>query len=162
MTRKEKYSVYATNAGILAYALLLIAAAGFTTFLYIQLLVMYFASAAGVYLFYVQHQFPDVHWYDDENWNYTTVAIQGSSYFKLPRILQWFSGNIGFHHIHHLSSAIPNYNLEKCFLHNQEFQRVSYITLWKSFATLKLKLWDEASKKLLTWAEVKRLKKVSV
>lgn len=156
-TRKEKYSVYATNIGILAIALFIIAFTGVTTFLIIQVLVMYFAAVAGVYLFYVQHQFPDVHWFDDSEWDYGTVAIHGSSYFKLLRVMQWFSGNIGFHHIHHLSSGIPNYNLEKCYNENKEFQVVNPLTFMKSFSTLKLKLWDEQSQKLMTWDEVKSL-----
>lgn len=155
-SRKEKYSVYATNIGILAFALFIIAFTGVVTYILIQVMIMYFAAVAGVYLFYVQHQFPDVHWYGDEDWDYSTVAIQGSSYLKLPKVLQWFSGNIGFHHIHHLSSGIPNYNLEKCYRENVEFQEVNPLTFWKSFSTLKLKLWDEQSQKLMTWAEAKK------
>lgn len=152
-SRKERLSVYFTNMGILAMVLGISAFAGFKTYLIIQLMVTFFASVVGVYLFYVQHQFEDVHWYDDENWDYGAVAISGSSYFKLPRILQWFSGNIGFHHIHHLSSRIPNYNLEKCHRENAEFQTATTITLRDSFATLKLKLWDESQKKLVTFAQ---------
>ena len=156
-TWKERYSVYATNAGILAFALLVTVFTGFWTYLIMQIMVMYFAAVAGVYLFYVQHQFPDVQWYDDEDWDYNTVAIEGSSYLKLPKILQWFSGNIGFHHIHHLSSGIPNYNLEKCYNENPQFRDVKPLTFLKSFGTLKLKLWDEQTQKLLTWAQAKML-----
>lgn len=155
-SRKEKLSVYATNTGIIAVGLLVTAFAGLKTYLIIQGLTMYFAAVAGVFLFYVQHQFDDVHWYDDENWDYNTVAVSGSSFFKLPKVLQWFSGNIGFHHIHHLSSGIPNYNLEKCYKENPEFQNVKPITLWKSFGTYKLKLWDAVSQKLVTFAEARK------
>jgi acyl-lipid omega-6 desaturase (Delta-12 desaturase) len=150
---KERMSVYVTNMGVLAIALGISAFYGFKTYLIIQVLITYISSVVGVFLFYVQHQFPDVHWYDDETWEYSTVAIAGSSYFKLPRVLQWFSGNIGFHHIHHLSSRIPNYNLEKCYTENSEFQKVQAITLKESLKTLSLKLWDEAEKKLVTYAQ---------
>lgn len=156
-TWTERYSVYATNAGILAFALTAIAVGGLIPYLIIQILTMYFAAVIGVYLFYVQHQFDDVHWYDDENWDYNKVAIAGSSYFKLPKVLQWFSGNIGFHHIHHLSSGIPNYNLEKCYRENKIFQEVEAITFWKSFKTLRLKLWDEYSQKLVTYKEASKV-----
>lgn len=159
--KTERYSVYITNAGILAYAAGISAFAGIQSFLFIQILTMSFAAMAGVYLFYVQHQFPDVHWYDDDNWDYVTVSIAGSSYFKLPRLLQWFSGNIGFHHIHHLSSGIPNYNLERCYKDNPEFQTVQPITLWKSFSTLRLKLWDENLQKLLSYAEARKMAKAN-
>jgi len=152
-SRKERMSVYFTNMGIIAIACGISAFTGFKTYLLIQLMITYFASISGVFLFYVQHQFEDVHWYDDQSWDYSTVAIAGSSYFKLPRILQWFSGNIGFHHIHHLSSRIPNYNLEKCYSANKEFQAVKAITLKESFKTLKLKLWDNVEKKLVTYAQ---------
>lgn len=155
--KTEKYSVYITNIGIGAIAAGISAFAGISTYLFIQILTMYFAAVAGVYLFYVQHQFPDVHWYDDDEWDYVTVSIAGSSYFKLPRILQWFSGNIGFHHIHHLSAGIPNYNLESCYKNNPEFQTVSAVTFWKSFSTLKLKLWDEKQQKLLTYAQARKI-----
>lgn len=157
-TWKERYSVYATNAGIAAFGLIITAITGVWTYLIIQTITMYIAAVVGVYLFYVQHQFDDVHWYDDENWDYNKVAIAGSSYFKLPKILQWFSGNIGFHHIHHLSSGIPNYNLERCYRDNQIFQEVQAITLWQSFKTMRLKLWDEYSQKLVTFKEAVRMR----
>lgn len=157
-TWKERYSVYATNAGIAAFGLIITAITGVWTYLIIQIITMYIAAVVGVYLFYVQHQFDDVHWYDDENWDYNQVAIAGSSYFKLPKVLQWFSGNIGFHHIHHLSSGIPNYNLERCYRDNKIFQEVQAITLWQSFKTMRLKLWDEYSQKLVTFKEAFKLR----
>jgi hypothetical protein len=87
---------------------------GFKTYLLLRSGVLLVASVAGVWLFYVQHQFEGVYWERREEWDYCTAALKGSSFYKLPKILQWFSGNIGFHHIHHLSPRIPNYNLEKC------------------------------------------------
>jgi len=150
-SRKERMSVYFTNFGIAAIAFGVSLLIGFGPYLLIQIPVIYFASAAGVYLFYVQHQFPDVQWCRDHEWDYSTVAIQGSSYLKLPRLLQWFSGNIGFHHIHHLSSKIPNYKLEKCHKENEQFNQVKPVTLISSFQALRLHLWDEQRQKLVSY-----------
>jgi len=151
--RKERISVYVTNLGIAALATGISLLIGFESYLLIQLPAMYFAATAGVFLFYVQHQFPDVHWYRDEEWDYSTVAINGSSYLKLPKVLQWFSGNIGFHHIHHLSSKIPNYKLEKCHRENEAFQRVNPVTFLTSMKSLRLRLWDEKRKQLVTYRQ---------
>jgi omega-6 fatty acid desaturase (delta-12 desaturase) len=108
----------------------------------------------GVWLFYVQHQFEGVHWYRQDEWDYKTVALQGSSFYKLPKVLQWFSGNIGFHHIHHLSPKIPNYKLAKCHKENTLFSEISPITLWTSIRTMKLRLWNERSGKLISFREL--------
>ncbi|NTW25374.1 MAG: fatty acid desaturase, partial [Lentimicrobium sp.] len=126
---------------------------GFKSYLLIQIPVMYFAATAGVFLFYVQHQYPDVHWYRDEEWDYSTVAINGASYLKLPKILQWFSGNIGFHHIHHLSSKIPNYKLEQCHKENEAFHRVIPVTFISSMKSLSLRLWDEKRQQLVSYRQ---------
>ena len=150
---KERISVYVTNLGLAALAFGISYLIGFKAYLMIQLPVMYIAATAGVFLFYVQHQYPDVHWYRDEEWDYSTVAINGASYFKLPKVLQWFSGNIGFHHIHHLSSKIPNYKLEKCHRENEAFQKVEPVTFRNSFKTLSLRLWDEDAGKLVTFKQ---------
>jgi omega-6 fatty acid desaturase (delta-12 desaturase) len=152
-SRKERISVYLTNLGIAALAFGLSWLIGWKAYLFIQLPIMYFASVIGVYLFYVQHQFPDVHWYRDEEWDYSTVAVQGASYLKLPKVLQWFSGNIGFHHIHHLSSKIPNYKLEQCHFENELFHAVEPVTLRTSWHTLRLRLWDEKNRRLVTFRE---------
>lgn len=153
-TRRERISVYITNLGIAVLVAGMSYFIGFGNYLLIQLPIIYFASAAGVFLFYVQHQFPDVHWYRDDEWNYSTVAIHGASYLKLPRVLQWFSGNIGFHHIHHLSSKIPNYNLERCHYENEAFEIVKPVTLRQAFQTLKLRLWDEQNQRLISFREL--------
>ena len=152
-SRKERVSVYLTNLGLLALITGISLLVGFKTFLLIQLPVIYLASAGGVFLFYVQHQFPEVHWYRDEDWDYSTVAITGASFLKLPRLLQWFSGNIGYHHIHHLSSKIPNYRLERCHNENEAFHQVVPVKLIDSFYTLKLKLWDEQQQRLVSFKE---------
>ncbi|MFH1118393.1 MAG: fatty acid desaturase [Bacteroidota bacterium] len=152
-SRKERISVYITNVGLAALATGISLLIGFESYLLIQLPVMYFAATAGVFLFYVQHQFPDVHWYRDEEWDYSTVAINGASYLKLPKILQWFSGNIGFHHIHHLSSKIPNYKLEQCHSENEAFQKVNPVTFISSMKSLTLRLWDEDRRRLVTYRQ---------
>lgn len=148
-SKKEKMSVYMTNLGIALLATVLSLTIGWKAYLLIQLPVMYFASIAGVYMFYVQHQFDDVIWTENEHWDFKTVALQGSSFFKLPAVLQWFTGNIGFHHIHHLSFRIPNYYLEKCHRESPLFSSIKPITLFKSFRTLRLRLWNEDSQKLV-------------
>ncbi len=109
--RRERLSVLGTNLAILALAAGLSCLFGFWTYVLLQLGVVLVAGAGGVWLFYVQHQFEGVYWARKGEWDYCTAALKGSSYYKLPKVLQWFSGNIGFHHIHHLSPRIPNYNL---------------------------------------------------
>lgn len=153
-TFKERISVYITNAGLALLATAMYFTIGLKTFLLIQIPVMFLASIAGVYLFYVQHQFENTHWYKDSEWDFKTVAINGSSFFKLPAILRWFSGNIGFHHVHHLSSKIPNYRLKKCHEENELFHTVKPIRLAESFRTTMLKLWDSKAGKLVGFKEV--------
>src|SRR5882724_8170739 len=113
-SQRERDSVYWTNLTILGFAVALSLVFGIKAYLVIQLTVLLVAGSAGFWLFYVQHQFEGVYWERREEWDYAAAALQGSSFYKLPRILQWFSGNIGYHHIHHLSPRIPNYHLEKC------------------------------------------------
>jgi omega-6 fatty acid desaturase (delta-12 desaturase) len=126
------------------------------TYVLLQLGVLLVAGVAGVWLFYVQHQFEGVYWERRDEWNYYEAALQGSSFYKLPRILQWFSGNIGFHHIHHLSPRIPNYNLEKCHQAEPLFQTVKPVTLFASFKALTFRLWDEQRRKLVGFRAVKK------
>lgn len=152
-SRKERISVYIANLGLAVLATGISLLIGFKSYLLIQLPVMYFAATAGVFLFYVQHQFPDVHWYRNEDWDYSTVAINGASYLKLPKLLQWFSGNIGFHHIHHLSSKIPNYKLEKCHKENEAFHQVIPVTFISSMKSLSLRLWDEERRQLVSYRQ---------
>jgi omega-6 fatty acid desaturase (delta-12 desaturase) len=106
-------------------------------------------------MFYVQHQFEDVYWERGDNWDYTAAALQGSSFYQLPRVLQWFSGNIGFHHIHHLSPRIPNYNLERCHRADPMFQQVKPITLTSSLKSMTFRFWDEKRKKLVGYREMR-------
>jgi omega-6 fatty acid desaturase (delta-12 desaturase) len=154
---REKNSVYFTN---LMLALIFIGVGsitGYLNLLSIWLPMMIFGSSIGVYLFYVQHQFEDTYWRWHHEWDYAEAALRGSSFFKMPRLLQWFSGNIGFHHLHHLSPKIPNYNLEKAHYENPTFQKVHTITLLTSFRNIFLHLWDEQTHKLISWREYARL-----
>ena len=153
-TPEEKRSVHYANLGILVLATVLCLTIGWKAYLLIQLPVMYFASVAGVYMFYVQHQFDDVVWYGDKEWDFKTTALQGSSFFKLPAILQWFTGNIGYHHIHHLSFKVPNYYLEKCHRESSTFYNIKPITFFQSFRTLRLRLWNEETGKLVGFKSI--------
>lgn len=155
MPWKDRLKVLWTNLGIVACIVGVISLVGWSTFLWVQLPILYIASTVGVWLFYVQHQYEDVIWAREEDWDHTKMSLYGSSFFKLPKVIQWFSGNIGFHHIHHLSPKIPNYNLEKCHNENEEFQVVKPVTLWKSFKTWNLKLWDEEAQKLIRFRDLK-------
>jgi omega-6 fatty acid desaturase (delta-12 desaturase) len=147
--RRERHSVYWTNLAILAMATGLSCLLGLKTYLLLQLGVLSVAGSTGVWLFYVQHQFEGVYWERRPEWDYCTAALQGSSFYNLPKVLQWFSGNIGFHHIHHLSPRIPNYNLEKCHRAEPLFQTVKPVTLFASFKSLTFRLWDEQRRKLV-------------
>ena len=154
-TRKEKINVYVTNLAIVIIATTLCFTIGWKAYLLIQVPIMYFAAIGGVYLFYLQHQFEGTHWYTNKDWDFKTVALQGSSYYKLPAILRWFSGNIGFHHIHHLSSKIPNYRLRKCHLENDLFRNIKPVPFLKGFRYVHLKLWDEQAGKLIRFRDLK-------
>jgi omega-6 fatty acid desaturase (delta-12 desaturase) len=149
MNLREHVYLHLTNFALAATIVLMMWAIGWKAYLLIQIPVLYTASVHGVWLFYVQHQYENVVWTRGKEWNYKNIALQGSSYFKLPRILQWFTGNIGFHHIHHLSPKIPNYKLPACFKENILFQDIKPVTFFSSLRSLKLRLWDEKRKKLV-------------
>jgi omega-6 fatty acid desaturase (delta-12 desaturase) len=107
-----------------------------------------------VWLFYVQHQFQGVYWKRHAQWDFFQASMQGSSFYKLPRVLKWFTGNIGFHHIHHLSSKIPSYNLERAYRENPVFH-IRPLTLLSSMECLKWRVYDEAHKRLVWWDALK-------
>lgn len=153
--RRERNSVSWTNLALVAMAAGLTCVFGLKAYLLLQLGILMVAGAAGVWLFYVQHQFEGVYWERRQEWDYCAAALRGSSFYKLPKVLQWFSGNIGFHHIHHLSPRIPNYNLEKCHRAEPLFQTVKPVTLFASFRALTFRLWDERRRKLVGFGAVK-------
>jgi omega-6 fatty acid desaturase (delta-12 desaturase) len=159
MSAREKNSIWLTNVLIAVVSAALCLLIGWKAFLMIQIPVMIVASSVGVWLFYVQHQFEGVHWSRHEKWNFATGAVEGSSFYKLPPVLQWISGNIGFHHIHHLSPKIPNYYLEKCYKENPIFQEVSTITLRASLKSATFRLWDEELQKLVGYSGVDAYRK---
>jgi omega-6 fatty acid desaturase (delta-12 desaturase) len=128
---------------------------GFEAFVLIQLMVIYVAAIMGFWLFYVQHQFDPSYWARGNDWDYKTVALQGSSFYKLPAVLRWFTGNIGFHHIHHLGPLIPNYNLRKCHNENQIFREVKPLTFWASFRTMAFRLWNEQTQCMISFRKMK-------
>ena len=140
---RERQSVRCTNWALLGVGLAASAVIGFKALLLIQLTVSAFAGALGLWLFYVQHQFEGAYWVRSPHWDHTAAALHGSSYYKLPRILQWFTGNIGFHHIHHLSPRIPNYHLQLCHEGDPFFNSIKPVTLFASFKSLSFRLWDE-------------------
>ncbi len=152
---RERISVWALNVALVIQAGCLISIMGFWPWVIIQMTILAVAGSCGVWLFYVQHQFEDTYWERVDNWDFTAAALEGSSFYKLPRILQWFSGNIGFHHIHHLSSTVPNYNLERCHRSDPMFSSVRPLTLLASLRTASYRLWDEQSKKLVSFAYLK-------
>lgn len=158
-SRRDRWSVYWTNFLILALAIVLSLLMGFKAYLLIQLAVITVGCTVGVWLFYVQHQFEGVSWRRHDEWDYTSAALEGSSYYKLPRILQWFSGNIGFHHIHHLSPRIPNYYLEKCHKEDPLFQRATTVTLFSSLKSLSYRLWDERNRRLVGYGPLRNLRR---
>ncbi|MBK7711659.1 MAG: fatty acid desaturase [Bacteroidales bacterium] len=154
MTFREKMYVHMTNLALITAVTLLIMAIGWKTYLLIQLPILYIATVHGVWLFYVQHQYRHVKWTESEGWDYKTIALNGSSLFKLPRLLNWFTGSIGYHHIHHLSPLIPNYNLVRCHKENAIFQEVKPLTFFSAFESLFLRLWDEKRQMLIRFNEV--------
>ena len=156
---REQLSVYATNLAILLMIAVMGSIFGWKAYLLLQLTLVTVAGSAGVWLFYVQHQFEGVYWERAEQWDFATAALKGSSFYKLPKLLQWFSGNIGFHHIHHLSPRIPNYHLEKCHEAEPLFQAVKPVTLISSLKSLTYRLWDERRRKLVGYSALRAIRR---
>jgi omega-6 fatty acid desaturase (delta-12 desaturase) len=156
-SRRVRASAHWTNLAVVGIIALLSFTIGIKTYVLVQLPVLLLSASAGVWLFYVQHQYEGVYWERHDRWDFVAASLKGSSYYKLPKVLQWFSGNIGFHHIHHISPKIPNYLLEKCYRENPLFQQVKPLTLLGSFKSMFLHLWDEESKQLVSFAALKKL-----
>ncbi len=152
---RERRSVWWMNLAIAAMVLGLGWAFGFVHYLILQLVVTSVAGAAGVWLFYVQHQFEDAYWEREERWDYTAAALRGSSFYELPSVLRWLSGNIGYHHVHHLSPRIPNYNLKRCHESAAIFREIKPIRLLPSLRALRLRLWDERRERLVGFARAR-------
>ncbi len=157
--RIDRVSTRMNNLGIAVVWLIGSSSVGLLTFSLIMVPMVWLAAIGGVWLFYVQHQFEETYWEEQNQWDFVQGALQGSSFYQLPKVLQWFSGNIGFHHIHHLSPRIPNYFLEKCHQSIPQFAEVKPLTLWRSFKTMTLRLWDEEKKQMVSFRQFRRLKR---
>jgi acyl-lipid omega-6 desaturase (Delta-12 desaturase) len=148
-------SVMGTN---LALAVMVGAACwliGWQAYLIVQWPAALLAGTCGVWLFYVQHQFEDTYWQGADNWSYADAALRGSSYLKLPKVLQFFTGNIGLHHVHHLNARVPNYSLQRAHDENPVFHDVPTLTLWDGLRAVRLKLWDEEGGRLVSFADAR-------
>ena len=158
--KRENASVWWTNlalAGLITGMCLLF---GWQAYVIVQLLVLFFGASAGIWLFYIQHNFEDVYWETHSQWDYFKASLQGSSFYKLPAVLRWFSGNIGYHHIHHLGAKIPNYNLPRAYKENPIFH-VKPLTILSSLKSLTLRLYDEETRKLVGWSVLKRYRSMT-
>jgi acyl-lipid omega-6 desaturase (Delta-12 desaturase) len=158
--KSEKMNTYLTNALIAAAAAALCFTIGWEAFLLVQGPIFLISGSMGVWLFYVQHTFEDSYFEEDENWDYVKAAVEGSSFYKLPKPLQWLTGNIGYHHVHHLSPRVPNYRLEEAHNNTAPLQNIPTITLATSLQSLKFRLWDERSKKFVGYKEIRALSKM--
>lgn len=158
--RREKRSVHLTNLAILVQVVGWSMTIGWSALALIYVPTFIISGGVGIWLFYVQHQFETTYWKDSTDWDYATSALHGSSYYKLPAILQWFTGNIGFHHIHHLSPKVPNYNLQRCHDETPHFRNVTTFGIFQSFRCASLRLWDEESNRMVGFDYLRSLKGV--
>lgn len=150
--RKEWASIWVNDVVIVLVFALLTHALGWRTVLLVHLPVFLLAGAAGVWLFYVQHQFEGTYWASSDSWNVERSAFQGSSYYDLPAILRWFSGNIGYHHLHHMATRVPNYRLRECFDSHPRLQRAPRVTLRTSLRSARLRLWDAQGRRMVPFS----------
>jgi omega-6 fatty acid desaturase (delta-12 desaturase) len=155
--KREWASVHWTNLALILVVVALGLTIGFKRFLLIQLPITLIAASTGVFLFYMQHQYEDTYWRYGDEWDYFDAGLKGSSHFDLPKVLQWLTGNIGLHHIHHVDSRIPNYFLQRCYDENPELRNATKLGIWQSVKTLWLTLWDEQSRKLVRFADVEAI-----
>jgi len=157
--KREWASVLWTNLALAIATVAMGLTVGWMNLLLVHGPLLVVTTSIGVWLFYVQHQFEDTYWRHNEEWSYHEAALLGSSYYKLPKILQWFTGNIGLHHVHHLSSRIPNYRLQQCHDENPGLHRVTVLTIRSSLKSARLRLWDEASERLVGHRELRAMER---
>jgi omega-6 fatty acid desaturase (delta-12 desaturase) len=148
-------SVTGTNVASALLVAALVWAFGWQAVLLVELPIVVIAGGAGIWLFYVQHQYPGSYWRHSDDWSYTDAALEGSSYLALPRVLQFFTGNIGFHHVHHLNPKIPNYNLERAHKEQPFLHAVPALTFADGLRATRLKLYDEQSQRMVTWKQLR-------
>ncbi len=156
--KREWLDVVWTNLAIAAVVVAAWQTIGLKSFLLVQAPITLIGGTIGIWLFYVQHQFEDTYWERQQDWDYKLACLQGSSYYDLPAWLHWFTGNIGYHHVHHLASQIPNYRLRQCFAEVPELHHVTRLKLWESFRCLGMKLWDEDTRELVGFSHLKTLR----
>ncbi len=156
--RREWTSVFWTNLAIVVVIATMWKTIGIQAFVAVQLPITLIGGVIGIWMFYIQHQFEDTYWEKDEPWSFYAAGLEGSSYYDLPAILHWFTGNIGVHHVHHLSSRIPNYRLRQCMRENPELQQVHRLTLMGSLKCARLKLWDEERRKLVGFRHLRSIR----
>jgi omega-6 fatty acid desaturase (delta-12 desaturase) len=154
--RKVWLSIMGTNLGMMIYYGTLVSFFGLESVLFVFAPVLLMSSTIAVWLFYVQHQFDEAYWEREETWNYKNATLKGSSFYNLPRWLHWATGNIGYHHLHHLNPKIPNYKLADCHYADPMLQEGKSINFWESFRLAKLSLWDESARRLISFAEFDR------
>jgi acyl-lipid omega-6 desaturase (Delta-12 desaturase) len=152
---RMRHSVLATDVVLVAIVGALCWLIGWQSFLLVWAPPAMIAGSVGIWLFYVQHQFEDAYWQSADDWDYADAALRGSSYLKLPKVMQFFTGNIGLHHVHHLNSRIPNYRLQRAHDENPIFHQVPTLSFWDAVGTVRLKLWDEERGKLVTFAQAR-------
>ncbi len=154
--RRERLSILWTDVGLASFVVGMGLLVGFKEFLLVHLPFTLLSCSIGVWLFYVQHQFEPTYWEHNERWQYDAAGLQGSSYYQLPWLLQWLTGNIGLHHIHHLNPRIPNYRLQEVLDTHPELRQVTRLTLWQSLRCASLALWDERERKLVRFPSRRR------
>lgn len=155
---KQLWNVWMTNAALVGLAAIAILAFGWRSVILVYVPAYYLAAAAGIWLFYVQHQFEEAYWERGKEWDYATAAVTGSSHLRLPGILNWFTGHIGLHHVHHLGPKIPNYRLKAAHEENAVFKVAPELNMRTAFRTLRLTLWDEARGRMIGFRELRRLR----
>ncbi|SDJ84182.1 fatty acid desaturase [Sediminibacillus albus] len=157
--KKERLNTYLINVSIAAIYGLLIWAIGWQALVIIQGTILFVSGSLGIWLFYVQHQFEDSYFENEEEWDYVKAAVDGSSYYKLPKVMQWMTGSIGFHHVHHLNPRVPNYHLEQAHESTPPLQKATTITFLSSLESLRFRLYDEESKTFISFKELKGLQR---
>jgi omega-6 fatty acid desaturase (delta-12 desaturase) len=150
-------NVWLTNLAVVVFVAALCFTFGWQTVLFVELPLIVLAGGSGIWLFYVQHQFDDTYWERTDDWSYNDAALRGSSHLALPRLLQFFSGNIGFHHVHHLNPKIPNYNLQRAHEDSPMFRPVPAVSFTEGLRATTLKLWDEDAQRMVTWKQARAL-----
>jgi omega-6 fatty acid desaturase (delta-12 desaturase) len=159
--KRLRRNIWATNLALVLIVGGLCWLVGWQAFLLVEMPFLPLAGGAGIWLFYVQHQFDYTYWERTPEWSYDDAALRGSSYLKLPRILQFFTGNIGLHHVHHLSARIPNYNLQRVHDEGLIFDDVPRVSLWEGLRATRFKLWDEDTRRMVTWRQLRNDRKLS-